>query len=53
MEEGWATIAIWKGLIFLIALGFGIQQLVSVRRDMRRAGDARRSAFVRRDRVRR
>lgn len=49
MEEGWASIAIWKGLIFVIALGLGIRELISVRRDMRRAGDGRRSAFVRRD----
>jgi hypothetical protein len=49
MEEGWASIAIWKGLIFVIALGLGIRELISVRRDMRRAGDGQRSAFVRRD----
>jgi hypothetical protein len=39
MEEGHATVAIWKGLIFLIALGLGVWQLASVRRDIRRAGD--------------
>ncbi len=48
MEESWASIAIWKGLIFVIALGLGIRELVSVRRDMRRAGDGGRSAFARR-----